>query len=83
MIKKKIKKILILTFGIFFILLGLLGLVLPFLQGILFLIIGFLLLSFYFPQTSTILKRYLHKHPYLVEKIEKIEKKIKEFIGEI
>jgi hypothetical protein len=27
------------------------------------------------------LKRYLHKHPHLVEKIEKIEKKVKEFIG--
>lgn len=83
MMKKKIKKILILALGIIFILLGLLGLVLPLLQGILFLLIGVLLLSFYFPQTSTILKRYLHKHPHLVEKIEKIEKKVKEFIGEI
>ena len=83
MIKKKIKKILILTLGIVFILLGLLGLVLPLLQGILFLLIGIMILSFYFPQTSTILKRYLHKHPHLVEKIEKIEKKIKDFLGEV
>lgn len=81
--KKKIKKIIILTLGIIFILLGLLGLVVPLLQGILFLLIGVILLSFYFPQTSTILKRYLHKHPHVVEKIEKIEKKVKEFIGEI
>jgi uncharacterized membrane protein YbaN (DUF454 family) len=81
--KKKIKKIIILTLGISFILLGLLGLVVPLLQGILFLLIGVILLSFYFPQTNTILKKYLHKHPHLVEKIEKIEKKVKEFIGEI
>ncbi len=81
--RKKIKKILILTFGISFIILGLLGLVFPFLQGILFLIIGFIILSLYFPQVITILKKYLHKHPHLVEKIEKIEKKIKEFVGEI
>ena len=77
------KKIMVLTLGIIFILLGLLGLFLPFLQGILFLIIGFIILSLYFPQVITILKKYLHKHPHLVEKIEKIEKKIKEFVGEI
>jgi uncharacterized membrane protein YbaN (DUF454 family) len=81
--KKKAKKIIISSLGIFFILFGLFSLVVPFLQGILFLIIGFLLLSFCFPQTNTILKRYLHKHPHLIEKIEKIEKKIKKFIGEI
>ena len=81
--KKKIKKILILTLGIGFILLGLLGLVIPFLQGIPFLILGIIILSLYFPQTSIILKRYLHKHPKLIKKIEKIEEKAKKFIGEI
>ena len=41
--QKHAKRILVLTVGIIFILLGLVGLALPFLQGILFLIIGFLL----------------------------------------
>ncbi|MFA6177420.1 MAG: hypothetical protein WC694_00810 [Candidatus Paceibacterota bacterium] len=81
--RKKIKKILILTFGIGFILFGLIGLLIPFLQGIIFLLIGIALLSFYFPQTTTILKRYLHKHPHLVAKIEKTEKKVRKFIEEI
>lgn len=45
MIKLPVKKILRWTAGIFFLILGTLGLFLPVLQGILFLCIGILLLS--------------------------------------
>lgn len=38
-------KTLIITIGVLFVLFGILGLFLPFLQGILFLLIGFLILS--------------------------------------
>ena len=80
---KKIKKILILTTGIIFIIFGLLGLILPFLQGILFLIIGFILISFYFPKIRLLIKKHLEQHSHLSPTINKIELWIIKFIGEI
>jgi len=82
-VKKKIKKILILTLGIIFILLGLLGLFLPFLQGIFFLIIGFMILSLYFPKIRLHMQKHTHKYPRFFSLIDKAEKWIAKFIGEI
>lgn len=73
----------VLTLGIVFIILGLLGLVLPFLQGILFLIIGFILLSFCFPKVRFLIKKHTEARPHLSPTINKIEAWIAKFIGEI
>lgn len=81
--QKKIKKVIVLTIGIIFIIFGLLGLVLPFLQGIIFLAIGFFLISFYFPKVYLWIERHTKKYPRLSEKIKKIEVWIRKFIGEI
>lgn len=81
--QKKIKKIFVLTLGIIFILLGLLGLVLPLLQGILFLIIGFMILSLYFPGIRTHIQKHAQKSPHFFALIDKAEKWIAKFIGEI
>ncbi|MES3031843.1 MAG: PGPGW domain-containing protein [Patescibacteria group bacterium] len=81
--RKKAKKILILTVGIIFIIFGLCGLVLPFLQGIIFLFIGFILLSFYFPKSYLWLEKHTEKYPRLFIKIKKVEAWIKKFIGEV
>lgn len=81
--QKQVKKILILTIGIIFIVLGLLGLVLPFLQGILFLAIGFFLISFYFPKSYQWIEKHTEKYPHIYTKIKKVEAWIKKFIGEI
>ena len=81
--QKKIKKALILTIGIIFIVLGLFGLVLPFLQGILFLAIGFFLISLYFPKVYQWTEKHTAKYPSLQEKIKKVEVWIKNFIGEV
>ena len=51
------KRILILTLGWLFILLGIVGLFLPFLQGILFMLIGLIILS----KESKTAQYYLHK----------------------
>ena len=48
--RKRVKKFLIVFAGVVCICLGLLGLVLPFLQGILFLMIGCALISLYSPR---------------------------------
>jgi len=81
--RRKIKKVLILIIGFIFIFLGLLGLVLPFLQGIIFLAIGFALIFFYFPDTRLWVNEHTKKYPQLFTKIEKIEKWLKKIIGEI
>lgn len=73
----------VLTIGIIFVILGLFGLVLPFLQGILFLFIGFFLISFSFPKIRLWIEKYTEKYPHLFLVIKKIEKWITEIIGEI
>ncbi len=81
--QKQIKKVLILTSGIVFIVLGLLGLVLPVLQGILFLVIGFLLLSLYFPIVRFHIQKHAQKSSHVSSVVDKAEKWIAKFIGEI
>ena len=82
-VQKEIKKTLILTLGIIFIILGLLGLALPLLQGIFFLIIGFMLLSLYSPKIRFLIQKHAQKSPHVFSIINKIEKWIARFIGEI
>lgn len=81
--QKQAKKILILTMGFVFIILGLVGLVLPFLQGILFLIIGFLILSLYFPSIRHHIQKHAQKSPHALSIVNKAEKWIAKFVGEI
>ncbi len=69
MIKKQIKKAFVLSLAVVFLLLGLAGLVLPILQGWLFLMISLLLFSMYSPS----LREWIHQrtvkypriHPYI------------------
>ena len=81
--RKKIKKVAILGTGVFFIALGVIGLFLPVLQGILFIAIGFLFLSFYFPSHRLKLNKYIEKYPNISKTIEKVEKWLSKIIGEI
>ncbi len=81
--QKQVKKVLVLTLGIAFIILGILGLFLPFLQGILFLLIGFMLLSLYFPNIRHHIQKHAQKSPHAFSMVNKAEKWIEKFIGEI
>jgi uncharacterized membrane protein YbaN (DUF454 family) len=67
MIKRQLKRIVVITLGVIFILLGLAGLVLPILQGWLFLAIGALLLSIYSPT----LRGWMNTHTVKYPKIHK------------
>ncbi len=65
MLKKKLKKVLVLTLaGVFFVL-GLAGLVLPLLQGWLFLAISALLFSMYSPRLRAWIDHHTVKYPQL------------------
>lgn len=81
--KRKVKKIFVITIGSIFILFGLLGLFLPFLQGILFLIIGFFIMSFCFPRVRLFINEHTKKYPRISPIIEKVEKWMTKIIGEI
>lgn len=81
--KKKAKRVLVLTIGVIFILLGLVGSFLPFLQGFIFFAVGFILFSFYSPKIRLWIEKYTEKYPPLFLIVKKIEKWIAKIIGEI
>lgn len=78
---KKTKQTLVLVLGVLFILFGLVGLVLPFLQGILFLIIGVLLLSAYSPSIREKFQSYTRRYPKLHYWVLRAEAWIERIIG--
>lgn len=61
--RKKTKEFLALVGGVCLIILGILGLFLPFLQGILFLVFGFYLLMRYSPRFRRFTKHFRGHHP--------------------
>jgi uncharacterized membrane protein YbaN (DUF454 family) len=84
-----VKRILVLTLGWFFIVLGVLGLFLPILQGVLFLVIGLLLLSTEYQWAKRLIEKVSRKYPKvgslmqkatgfverLIQKVENLGKK--------
>ncbi|MFA6257871.1 MAG: hypothetical protein WC671_02580 [Candidatus Paceibacterota bacterium] len=81
--RKKIKKVFILTLGIIFILFGLIGLIIPFLQGIPFLIIGFMILSLYFPKIRLQIQKHAQKNKHSLSFVNKIENWLAKIVGKI
>ncbi|MCX8118640.1 MAG: DUF454 family protein [Desulfobacterota bacterium] len=74
-----LKRILFLLIGWFFIGLGLLGLFLPFLQGILFLMIGLLILSTHSTRVKGWVRRFEERHPHYHEHMEKWRGKLRKW----
>ena len=77
----KLKKIALIILGWFFLLLGIIGLFLPFLQGVLFIMIGLAILS----SRSEIIRRFLshieQRHPHHHERYVALKKRIKGWFG--
>lgn len=67
--------------GLFFIILGILGLFLPILQGILFLCVGAVLIAMYNPPLHRHIHALVDKFPWLEDVFEKIEIFIERFFG--
>jgi len=61
--QSRAKRILILTTGWSFILLGVVGLVLPFLQGVLFILVGLVILSSQYVWASVLLSKLRKRFP--------------------
>lgn len=78
---KTAKRIFILTLGALFVLFGIVGLVLPFLQGFLFLAIGILLISIYSPRIRHWLDSHTVKYPKLHQAVLKVEGWIIKVVG--
>ncbi|MDO8518131.1 MAG: PGPGW domain-containing protein [bacterium] len=79
--RKHTKRIVILSLGVIFIILGLVGLVLPFLQGFLFIAIGLLLLSLYSPTIRDWMDKHTKKYPKLHTMVQKAEEWMIRIIG--
>lgn len=77
----QIKRILLFAAAFVFIVAGLLGLALPFLQGILFLAIGLILLSIASPRARAWIQTRTRKYPKFHTWVEKIERRITDIIG--
>lgn len=73
--RASMKRILILTLGWAFIVLGVLGLFLPILQGILFLLIGFILLSRESEWARRQLEKLKTRYPRFAEKYDEAERR--------
>jgi uncharacterized membrane protein YbaN (DUF454 family) len=73
------KRIGILIIGWFFVGLGILGLFLPILQGILFIMIGLAILSSRSEMVKRWLKHLEERHPHLHERMEKWREKIRKW----
>jgi uncharacterized membrane protein YbaN (DUF454 family) len=73
MIKKQIKKIVILALATLFLIAGLAGLVLPVLQGWLFLAISALLFSMYSPTLRAFIDKHTVKYPRIHKFVDKAQ----------
>ncbi|HEY4526773.1 MAG TPA: hypothetical protein VJK53_02910 [Candidatus Paceibacterota bacterium] len=77
----QLKRVLLFIAAFAFIIAGLIGLALPFLQGFLFLAIGIILLSIASPRARAWIEHHTRKYPKFHSWVEKIEKKITDIIG--
>jgi len=80
---KEVKRILVLTAGIIFVILGIIGLALPFLQGFLFLAIGLILLSISSARIRRWIESHTRRYPKVHEWVEKLEKWVVSIIGSV
>jgi len=69
------KKILRHVLGWFLVALGIIGLFLPFLQGILFILLGMIILGPEIPLFRRLLSKIKRRYPLLFEKVEQLKNK--------
>jgi uncharacterized membrane protein YbaN (DUF454 family) len=64
------------TLGCFFLVLGVIGLFLPVLQGVLFIMVGLMILSSVSPTVQRIFGKVAQKYPGQYQKLKSIEQKV-------
>lgn len=75
-----LKNLVLLILGWLFIILGILGLFLPFLQGILFIVIGLAILSSRSKRIRHLLKYLEDRYPHLHKRVETWKEKIRHWV---
>ena len=80
--RKKIKRGFILVGGVTFLFFGVIGLVLPFLQGILFIAIGLILLSLVSSRVRDFLDTHTVRFPRIHKVIREVEGWVVRMVGE-
>lgn len=78
---KHTKRVIVLSIAFAFICIGVIGLVLPFIQGLLSIGIGIILLSLYSPTLRKWTEYHTQRFPKLHEIVKKIESFIEKIIG--
>ena len=79
---KHVKRISIQTIGVFLLLLGIAGVILPVLQGLVFLILGLAFLSIYSEWAKKSLRYVGSKHPKADTLVTKLEQWVLKIVGE-
>lgn len=80
--RKQLKRGFILAGAIAFLALGVVGLVLPFLQGILFIAVGLILLSLVSPSVRVFLDRHTVRYPKVHKVVLDVERFVVRIVGE-
>ncbi len=81
--QKLVKRLVVLVIGWGFILLGIAGLFLPVLQGILFLLIGLLILSTEYVWAHRLLQRLRQRFPGLASKVNEAQMGAEQWIAKL
>lgn len=79
--KKHLKRAVIDMLGVGFLVLGVLGIFLPFLQGFLFIAIGVYLLSLHSRWAQTHLERFKSRHHKFAELFDWLDIRVRKFFG--
>ncbi len=77
--KRQIKRIIIIVLALTFLAFGVIGLFLPILQGVLFIIVGLILLSFSHSSVDEKLLKYINKYPKLAGRYSKLRQKLRKY----
>jgi uncharacterized membrane protein YbaN (DUF454 family) len=81
--KYYVKRTIVIVLGFIFLILGIVGLALPFLQGFLFIAIGLLLLSAVSPTLRHYVESHTRRWPKLHEVVMRVDGWFKKIIGEV
>jgi uncharacterized protein len=76
-----VKKALLAAAGVIFVVLGIVGLALPFLQGVLFIVIGVVLLSLVSSRIRMWSEKHTRRYPGAHKVVERIQKWIIHIVG--
>lgn len=83
MVRRQAKRIAVLVIALVFLVLGVVGIFLPFLQGLLFIAVALVLLSMLSPTIREAIERQTRKYPKVHAAVLRVEEVISKIVGEL